>query len=53
MVVDPQHRYYIQMKQKELTKIFMIISYWKNPLASMVINTKIFQRFKDKVKVKC
>ena len=35
----------IQMKQKELTEAFMIISNWKNPLVSMVYNN-IFQRFK-------
>ena len=35
----------IQMKRKELTKTFMRISNWKNPLVSMVY-TKIFQRSK-------
>ena len=33
------------MKQKDLTKIFMIIFNCKNPLVFMV-DTKIFQRFK-------
>ena len=33
------------MNKKELTKTFMIISNWKNPLISMVY-TKVFQHFK-------
>ena len=33
------------MNQKELTKIFMMISNWKNPSVS-VVHTKLFQRFK-------
>ena len=41
MVVDPKHIGF-QMKQKELNKIFMMVSNWKNPLFSMV-NIKIFQ----------
>ena len=41
------NKIYVQVKQKELTKPFMTISYWKNPLVSMVY-TKIFQRFKLK-----
>ena len=35
----------IEMKRKELTKRFMIISNWKNPLVSMVY-TQIWLRFK-------
>ena len=39
----------IQMKQKELTKPFMLISNWKNPLAS-IVQTKKFQRCVDPFK---
>ena len=34
------------MKRKELTKIYMTISNWKNPLVSMT-DTKIFQNFRS------
>ena len=43
MPVDPMHDTGNQMKQKELTKTFMMISNWKNPLVPMVY-TKIYQR---------
>ena len=38
----------VQMNRKELTKTFMVISNWKNPLVSKVC-MNVFQRFKGYV----
>ena len=45
MAVDLTHTIGIQMKRRELTNTFLVISNWKNPLVSKVY-TKILQRFK-------